>query len=76
MAKHALKIRKVGGSLGVILPKEMLDALHVSEGDQLFADSNRSGLHLTPYDPEFEAAMEAFDRTRRKYRNALRELAK
>jgi antitoxin component of MazEF toxin-antitoxin module len=29
----ALKIRKVGNSLGVILPKEIQDALQVSEGD-------------------------------------------
>ena len=27
-------------------------------------------------DPDFDAAMEAFERTRRKYRNALRALAK
>ncbi len=29
----ALKIRKVGNSLGLILPKEIQDALEVSEGD-------------------------------------------
>jgi hypothetical protein len=34
------------------------------------------GARLTPYDPKFEASMEAFGRTRRKYRNALHALAK
>jgi putative addiction module antidote len=29
----ALKIRKVGNSLGLILPKEIQEALEVSEGD-------------------------------------------
>jgi putative addiction module antidote len=29
----ALKIRKIGNSLGVIFPKEIQDALNVSEGD-------------------------------------------
>lgn len=29
----ALKIRKVGNSLGLILPKEIQDALEVTEGD-------------------------------------------
>lgn len=29
----SLKIRKVGNSLGVILPKEIQEALQVSEGD-------------------------------------------
>jgi putative addiction module antidote len=71
-----LKLRKVGSSVGVIIPKDMLDALHLAEGDQIYASANSNGVHLTPYDPEFDAAMEAFSRTRRKYRNALRKLAK
>lgn len=71
-----LKLRKVGSSVGVIIPKEMLDTLHLTEGDQVFASANNDGLHLTPYDPDFDAAMEAFSSTRRKYRNALRKLAK
>jgi len=54
----------------------MLDALHLAEGDLVYASTNNNGVHLTPYDPEFDAAMEAFGRTRRKYRNALRKLAK
>lgn len=73
---HTLKLRKVGGSVGLILPKELLETLHLSEGDQVFADTNQNGLQLTPYDPEFEAAMNAFGRTRKKYRNALHQLAK
>ncbi len=32
-----LKIRKVGNSLGVILPKEIQEALNVSEGDEIAA---------------------------------------
>jgi putative addiction module antidote len=73
---YALKLRKIGSSIGVILPKEMLERLNLREGDKLYADENRNGVQLSPYDPEFEAAMEAFSRTRRKYRNALHELAK
>jgi hypothetical protein len=30
----------------------------------------------TPFDPDFDAAMEAYEQTRRKYRNALHTLAK
>ena len=71
-----LKLRKVGGSVGVIIPKEILDALHLAEGDQMFVSTNNDGLHLTPYDPDFDAAINAFSRTRRKYRNALRKLAR
>lgn len=71
-----LKLRKVGSSVGVIIPKDMLDSLHLAEGDPIYASVDDDGVHLTPYDPDFEAAMEAFGRTRRKYRNALRKLAK
>jgi len=73
---QALKLRKIGSSVGVILPKEVLDQLHLQEGDELTLSTSRDGLHLSPYDPHFEAAMQAFGRTRRKYRNALHELAK
>jgi hypothetical protein len=31
---------------------------------------------LTPFDPNFEKSLKAFERTRGKFRNALRELAK
>lgn len=72
---HAVKLRKVGNSLGVTLPKEILAQLNLSEGDDLFIIPTPDGIRITPYDPEFEAAMAAFERTRRKYRNALRELA-
>jgi len=71
----ALKVRKMGGSLGVILPKDLLSDMHVVEGDELFAIASTDGFLISPYDPEFEMKMNAFDRTRRKFRNALRELA-
>lgn len=70
-----LKLRKIGSSLGVILPKEIIDNQRLKEGDQLFTNANADGIHMTPLDPEFEAAMEAFERSRRKYCNALHCLA-
>ncbi|WP_428633437.1 AbrB/MazE/SpoVT family DNA-binding domain-containing protein [Sedimenticola sp.] len=72
---HILKRRKIGSSLRVILPKEIIDSQHLKEGDQLFANANAEGIHMAPLDPEFEAAMEAFERSRRKYCNALHCLA-
>lgn len=71
-----LKLRKIGNSLGVILPKEVTDSLNLREGDTLHVVADADGARLTPFDPDFDKAMEAFERTRRKYRNALRELAK
>jgi putative addiction module antidote len=72
-----LKLLKIGDSLGLILPKELSDLLHVKEGDTLHAVIDpQGGVRLTPFDTQFEAAMAAFEQTRRSYRNALRELAK
>jgi putative addiction module antidote len=71
-----LKIRKIGNSLGATLPQEVLRKLNVAEGDSLFVTETPQGVQLTAYDPGFEAAMQAFEKTRKKYRNALRELAK
>lgn len=73
---YKLKIRKVGNSAGVTLPKEALARLKVGEGDTLILTETPDGFVVTPYDETFEAGMKAFERTRKKYRNALRELAK
>ena len=73
----SVRVRKVGNSLGVLMPKELAEQIHVKEGDELHVTLDADGgLKLTPYDPKFKASMKAFERTRRKYRNALRELAK
>ncbi|MCL5801704.1 MAG: AbrB/MazE/SpoVT family DNA-binding domain-containing protein [Gammaproteobacteria bacterium] len=71
-----IKLRKIGNSIGVILPKEATSRLRVAEGDTLLLTDTPDGIQLTPYDADFEAAMEAFEQTRRKYRNTLRKLAK
>ena len=73
---HPIKIRRIGNSLGATLPKEVLQKLNVSEGDTVFLTETTDGFQITAYDPEFEAAMQAFAETRKNYRNALRELAK
>lgn len=71
-----LKVRKIGNSVGLILPKEVAEQLRVGEDDTVHYVVDTNGLHVTPFDPDFDAAMEAFEETRRKYRNALRTLAK
>jgi len=73
----SVKVRKIGNSLGVLMPKELAEQLRVREGDVLHVTPDPDGgLKLTPYDPKFEASMKAFERTRKNYRNALRELGK
>lgn len=70
------KLRSIGTSTGAIIPKDLLEEMNLGSGDELLIRRTEEGLLLTPYDPDFEAAMAAFARGRKKYRNALRELAK
>ena len=43
-----LKIRKVGNSLGVVLPMEAISRLHVEDGDRLFlTETPEGGYRLT-----------------------------
>ncbi len=71
-----LKIRNVGNSLGVVLPKELIARLRVSKGDQLFVQETVDGLRLTAYDPEFEKQMEIAKMVMQEDRDALRALSK
>jgi len=71
-----LKVRKVGNSVGVLLPQEAVSALKVDAGDTLFLTAAKDGFRLTPYDPDFERQMKVAQRVMRKNRNVLRALAK
>jgi putative addiction module antidote len=69
-------VSKIGNSTGVILPKAVAERLRVKAGDVVYLTETPTGYTVTPYDPEFEAQMEAARRGMSEYRNALRELAK
>jgi putative addiction module antidote len=75
-AGRTLKVRRIGNSLGVVLPKEVLAKLSVGEGDILGVSDTPDGVALSPYDDELNRQMEAGRRGMKRYRNALRELAK
>ena len=69
-------VRKVGNSLGITLPKTIVENYHLAEGDELHLIETNEGIILTPFDPKFADWAEAYERTNRKYRNALHKLAK
>ena len=72
-----LKVRKFGNSLGVVLPKEVINRLQTSDGEKLFLIEGPSGDdRLTPYDPAFEKQMQKVEDVMSRYRNTLRALAK
>lgn len=72
----ATKIIKIGNSVGVILPKEVLSELNVRLGDQVFLVKGPDGYRLVPYDPDFEKQVAAAEEGSRLLRNTLRQLAK
>jgi putative addiction module antidote len=73
----ALKIRKVGNSLGLVLPKEVISRLRVSEGEDVFLlEGPDNTYRITPFDPGFEKKMKKAEEIMARYRNTLHTLAK
>jgi putative addiction module antidote len=72
-----LKLRKIGNSLGLVLPKEALAHLRVQEGDTVTVSEAADGsLRLSPTSTEVARQMAAAQEVMKRYRNTLRELAK
>lgn len=71
-----LKLRPVGTSTGIIVPKEMLVRMRVKEADSLFAVETPEGYLLTPYDPEVEKQLKLGREFMTEYRDTFRALAK
>lgn len=73
---HELKVRKVGNSLGVILPREVVHRLRASEGQRLFlVETPVSSYRLTACDPAFEEKMAKAEDIISRYGNTLHTLA-
>ena len=71
----SLKVTKVGESVGIILPKDVLERTKLGEGDTVFLTESAEGLRITSYDPGFEEQMTHARKFMRDRRGALRELA-
>jgi putative addiction module antidote len=74
---YVLRIKKIGNSTGLILPKKLLARLKLSEGDKLhIVEQTERGLKLSPYDPKHAEAMEIARRSFRRYGDTYKTLAK
>ena len=72
-----LKLRKVGNSVGLVLPKEALSHLKHEAGDSVCVTESADGtLRLSPTNPEVVRQLGKAQGIMRRYRHALRELAK
>lgn len=73
---HAIKVAKIGNSLTMRLTKEILAHMRVEEGDTIFfTPMPDGGFRVTPYNPEFEAQMNAAAGVLKRRRQALHALA-
>jgi len=72
----ALKLRKIGNSVGLVFPKEELARLRVGAGDIVHVTEALGGMRITNYDPAFERQMDVARKIMKQNRDALRELAK
>ncbi|MBA4130271.1 MAG: AbrB family transcriptional regulator [Hyphomicrobium sp.] len=71
-----LKIKKIGNSTGLILPKELLQRLGLEQGDEVIVSQEPDGLKLSLPEDDFERGLEIARKAMKKYRSALKELAK
>ena len=71
-----LKLRAVGTSTGVVLPKEMLARLRAKQGAVLYAVETPTGYALTMLDPHVKKQVENGEAFMDRYRDAFAALAK
>jgi putative addiction module antidote len=71
----AVKITTIGNSVGIILPKEILNRLHVAKGDTLYLTDSPEGVQLSAYNAAFAQKLDAFEQVMRENRDVLKKLA-
>ena len=72
-----LKLRKVGNSVGLVLPKEALAHLKLDEGDTVsVTEGPESTLVMSPHKAEVARQMEIVQDVMKRYRHTMRELAR
>lgn len=74
---YSIKVRKIGNSLGIVLPKEALTRLKTAEGEILYLTaSHNGGFRLSALDETFAEQVREAEKIMREDRNILHELAK
>jgi putative addiction module antidote len=76
VAMSSLKIRKIGNSLGVVLPQDILARHQLGVGDVLHVENTRDGIALSKIEPDFDEKLKIARHVMKKRFAALRELAK
>lgn len=70
-----LKVRRIGNSLGLVLPKDALAAHKLEEGDDVQLIETEQGWLVRAYDPDLEDAQAWIEKGAKRYKNTLRVLS-
>jgi putative addiction module antidote len=71
------KIKRIGNSDGLILPRELMQRLDLKRGQELhITELAGGGFQVLPYDPDFEKTMEVANEIMDEYKDTLATLAK
>ncbi|MGB8601144.1 MAG: AbrB/MazE/SpoVT family DNA-binding domain-containing protein [Rhizomicrobium sp.] len=73
---YALKLRQVGSSTGVVLPKELLAQMNAKQGEEVYATVTPDGLLLSALNPETRAQLELIEAGMDEYKDVYAFLAK
>jgi putative addiction module antidote len=71
-----LKLRAVGTSTGLVIPREMLARLRAEKGATLYAIETPTGYALTTLDPGVKRQVETGEAFMDRYRDVFAALAK
>lgn len=72
---QTLKLTTVGNSVGLIMPKDLLEKLRVDKGDMLYVTETPQGIELSAYNPFYAEQMDIAEQMMREHRDVLRKLA-
>jgi len=72
---QVVKLRKVGNSMAVTLPAHMVEALHLSENDEIAVESVGDRIVLTRATSDMLDGWVAYQAIEPRYRNANKKLA-
>ncbi len=72
-----VKVRRVGDTLGVVLPEEVIAHFQIKEGAFLYLSPiSGGGYQIAGHDPDFARKMEKAAGIMTRYQNTLQVLAK
>lgn len=71
-----VKLKPIGNSTGLILPKKLLARLRLEQGDELTLAETPSGFTVTKANADFDRGLEIARAAMKKYRKTYAALAK